>query len=170
MAGRPAVPLVPQVALFTVLGGRGLLVEWGRSLPREPAGSGNQEEMLPVARAVSPTRSGTRGSLTQNPSDPGRGRSSTKDLNPPTPALAGGLHGSGDPQDPPAWGGSRGPPPPESVGSPPTPSAVCLHAACTPVGRLGAKHLTDPGGNQPSGAARPLDCGGSRCVTAQVWG
>ena len=58
---------------------------------------------------------------------------------------------------------------PECVGSPPTPSAVRLHAACAPVGRLGVKHLTDSGRNQPSRAASPLDSGGSRCVTVQVW-
>ena len=62
---RPAVPLGPKAALFTVLGGRERLMELGGGVPAPgTAGSGNQEEMRPVDRAVSPALSGARGSIT----------------------------------------------------------------------------------------------------------
>ena len=170
MAGGPAVPLAPQGCFVYCLrrkrtfGGVG-----GGPCPGSVLGLETRRGCFLWPGLYPQHIQEPGGASQQNPSDPGRGRSSTKDLNPPTPALAGGLHGSGDPQDPPAWGGSRCPPPPECVGSPPTPSAVRLHAACAPVGRLGVKHLTDSGRNQPSRAASPLDSGGSRCVTVQVW-
>lgn len=98
------------------------------------------------------------------PSDPGRGRSSTKHLNPRTPVRQGGLHGTGDPQEP-AWGGSQRPPPPACAASPPIPSTASAHVLRRIRGEVGGEAPYRLSLASGVTAASSLGSGGSGCVT-----